>query len=468
MKQNPMTTILESDNPKIKNIFWVITVLAVPSIIEQIMVTMVQYIDTAMVGSLGPSATAAVGITASTTWLLNGILNAVSIGFSVQVAQSIGAKRFDEAKSIIAQSLKSILIFGSFMAGIGLSISNFLPSWLGATQEINTQAVQYFAIICCAMPFNMCVMLIGSIIRCSGDTKTPMILNIFINIINVTLNFLFIYPTRELEVFGLKFTMWGADLGVVGAALGSAIALFVISFLFVVVLFKKKSDIKISRKVSFKFKKQTLLNVVKLGTPVALERVTISSAQIIITALISSIGTVAIAANHLAVTAEAVSYLPAFGIATAGTTMVGQAIGAKRYDLALKLAKYINYIGILIMTFAGVLLYLFSVNLMSLFTSDPEVIALGADVLKIVAFAQPFFAMSIAISGSLRGAGDTKAPFIITLITMWGVRIVFSFILVSSLGLIGVWLAMALELGVRGLFFLYRLYSNKWIKSFSM
>ncbi len=464
-KINPLQSMLDNkDEVKLKSILILISTLALPSIFEQIMVTMVQYIDTAMVGSLGASATAAIGITASTTWLFNGILNAVSIGFSVQVAQKIGAKDFGEAKHIVAQGLKSIVIFGVFMSALALSISNFLPTWLGASADIHTQAVQYFMIIAAALPFNMCVMMVGAIIRCSGDTKTPMILNLFINIINVTLNFLFIYPTRELEVFGIKIIMWGADLGVIGAALGSAISLFIISFLFVLVLFKKSSYIKLSKDTSFKYSAKTLKTVVRLGTPVALERVTISAAQILITGIISSIGTVAIAANHLAVTAEAVSYLPAFGIATAGTTMIGQAIGANRQDLAFRFAKLINFIGIIIMTIAGILLYIFSTPLMSIFTADPEVIALGSEVLKIVAYAQPFFAMSIAISGCLRGAGDTKAPFVITLITMWGVRIVFSYLLVSSLGLVGVWIAMALELAVRGIFFAYRLYSKKWLK----
>lgn len=194
-----------------------------------------------------------------------------------------------------------------------------------------------------------------------------------------------------------------------------------------------------------------------------MERATVSVAQIIITAVITGIGTTAVAANHLAVTAESISYLPAYGVAVAATTLVGQAVGAGRKDLAKRFARLVTWIGILVMTFGGLLLFCLAPQLIRIFTSESEVVALGTQVLRIVAFAEPLFGASIVASGALRGDGDSKGPFFISLATMWGVRITLSFLLAGSLGLNGVWLAMAAELCVRGLIFMVRLYRGRWL-----
>ena len=464
MKKNSMTNILaHNGTPSLGMTLTAIMTLAMPAIIEQVMITMVQYVDTAMVGSLGSVATAAVGLTASTTWLINGFLNAAAIGFSVQVAQFVGAGDAEGAKNVVGQAIKFIGIFGIIMGAIAFGISFPLPLWLGADAAVYPLAADYFRIIACSVPFNFCVMMLSSIIRCAGDTKTPMILNLSINIINVILNFLLIYPTRVVSVFGTEFTIIGADMGVSGAALGSLIALFIVAVLFFIVIYRKESPIKLKFGEKHKFQKDCLMAVLRLGLPVALERSLMCVAQIVITAVISGIGTVAVAANHLAVTAESLSYMPAYGVATAGTTMVGQAIGAGRKDLAIKFSRIITYMGIGIMTVGGALLYFFAPNLIMLFSSDPQVIELGTGVLQIVAFAEPCFAMAIVITGVLRGAGDTKGPFLICLVTMWGVRITLSFLLAKPFGLNGVWIAMAIELCIRGILFMIRMYSNKWV-----
>jgi Na+-driven multidrug efflux pump len=187
-------------------------------------------------------------------------------------------------------------------------------------------------------------------------------------------------------------------------------------------------------------------------------------AQIVITAVITGIGTVAVAANHLAVTAESISYLPASGVAVAGTTLVGQTMGAGRKDLARRFARMVSWMGIAIMTLGGAVLFAFAPQLIMIFSKDPEVISLGAQVLRIVAFAEPLFGASIVASGALRGAGDSKGPFYISLATMWGVRITLSLLLAGQLGLVGVWLAMAAELCARGLIFMVRLYRGKWLE----
>ena len=437
--------------------------LAWPAIIEQIMLTLVQYVDTAMVGSLGSNATAAVGLTSSTTWLFNGFFNAAAIGFSVQVAQHLGAGRQEDAKRVTWQALRFVGIFGVMMGAIAFALSFYLPAMLGADPAIRGDASLYFRIMACAMPFTLGSNMLSAVIRCAGDTRTPMLLNLMINVLNVILNTVFIYAPRTVTLFGREVFVWGAGWGVGGAAFASGLSTAIVACLFLVVLLRKKSPIQISLKQRYPFERHCLLTAWRLGLPAALERSTLCVAQIVITALITGIGTVAVAANHLAVTAESISYLPASGVAVAGTTLVGQAIGAGRKDLAKRFARMVSWMGVAIMTFGGGVLFLFSEPLIRIFSTDLEVIALGSQVLRIVAFAEPLFGASIVASGALRGAGDSKGPFLINLPPMWGVATPLSLVLVGGLGLIGVWLAMAAELCARGLIFMIRLYRGKWL-----
>ena len=459
------TYLLKSDrDPKLRETLYVILMLAWPAILEQIMITLVQYVDTAMVGSLGAVATASVGLVSTSVWMFNGLFNAAAVGFSVQVAQRLGAGEYHKAQQVVWQALRFVILFGVIMGSIGVAVSFPLPALLNADTEIRGGASLYFRIIACAMPFTFGANMFSAILRCSGDTKTPMVLNILINVLNVTLNFLFIYPVRTLTVFGTSFTMWGAGWGVGGAAFASACSTTTVCILFALVIFRRKSNIQINFRECHRFEKRTLLTVWKLGLPVALERVTMNIAQLIITRVISGIGTVAVAANHLAVTAESVSYMPAFGVSTAGTTLVGQAMGAGRKDLAKKFSHTVIWIGILIMTCGGLLLFTLAPRLIMIFTKDAAVIELGSRVLRIVAFAEPLFGASIVAGGALRGAGDARVPFLLNLCSMWGVRITLSLLLSGSLGLVGVWIAMAAELCVRGTIFAIRLYRGKWLE----
>lgn len=464
MEKDRMTALLRREGrPGLWETFGAVMLLAWPAILEQIMITAVQYVDTAMVGRLGASATAAVGLMSSSIWLFNGLFGAAAVGFSVQVAQYLGAGRAESAREVTAQSLRFILLFGVLVGAVALGLSFPLPHWLGAAPDVAPEAGWYFRIIAVGMPFTLGVNMVSAILRCAGDTRSPMILNTLINVINMVLNFFLIYPSRSIPLFGREVFVPGAGLGVKGAALASIIATGIVFGIFLLLLFRRPSPVRLSHADSRSLRPDCLRTVVRLGVPVALERVTMCMAQILITGLISGIGTVAMAANHLAVTAESLSYSPAYGVAVAATTLVGQAIGAGRKDLAMRFAKMTTYIGIGIMTLGGILLYVLATPLITLFTPDQAVIALGTRVLRIVAFAEPLFGAAIVSSGALRGAGDSRGPFLICLGTMWGVRLTLNLLLVKPLGLIGVWLAMAAELIARGVIFLTRLFSGRWM-----
>lgn len=441
-------------------------VLALPAIAEQFLMTMVSYVDTAMVGSLGAGATAAIAVTASSTWLIGGILSAAGVGFSVQVAYAVGAGDAPQVKTIIRQALLLALIIGLTVMTICLSISHQLPVWLGAAEEILADARSYIRIYMMAIPFNCINGTFSAILRCMGDTKTPMRLNTGSNLLNVCLNFLLIFPTREIRVLGLTFTMPGAGLGVTGAAIASAISMASVGIILLLIIFRRKSPYRISLRESYRPDKAVIGRAVKLGIPVLMERVLMSGGQVFMTRMVSGLGTVALAANHVAVTAEGISYMPAFGVSFAATTLVGQSLGAKDREAASYYGKLAGWTGLLMSTFMGAVLFIFSTPLSTLFSSDPAVIALSARMLRLVAFAEPMFGVSIVLSGAVRGAGDTRYPLFVSLACMIGLRCVLApiFIFVLHMDLAAVWLAMDIDLIARGILCIIRFYSGKYLK----
>ena len=439
--------------------------LSWPAIVQQLMLTLVQYIDTAMVGSLGPNATASVGVVSSSVWLFNGLLGAAATGFAVQVAQHIGARETESARSVVRESMLFSLLFGVFMGSAAAALSFSLPGLLGAEEAIRPDASAYFLIVGCSMPFLMAINLMSSLLRCMGDTRTPMLFNITLNILNTIFNFLLIYEPREASVFGLRVFLPGAGLGVPGAALGSALASLLVALLFLRRFLSRDFPLRISLRDRFRFTRDCLSAMIRIAIPQAMAHTASCGAQIAVTVIVAGLGTQAVAANSLAVTAEALCYQPGYGVSTAATTLVGQSIGAGRRDLAVRFARVSTLLGMAIMTGTGLLMFLFAEPLIGMFTPDADVMRLGASVLRIEAFAEPLFAASIVASGAFSGAGDTKWSFAANLLSMWGIRLPIALLLIGSLGLTGRWIAMACELSIKGLVFLWRLRSKKWLDS---
>ena len=439
--------------------------LSWPAIVQQLMLTLVQYIDTAMVGSLGPNATASVGVVSSSVWLFNGLLGAAATGFAVQVAQHIGARETERARSVVRESMLFSLLFGVFMGSAAAALSFSLPGLLGAEEAIRPDASAYFLIVGCSMPFLMAINLMSSLLRCMGDTRTPMLFNITLNILNTIFNFLLIYEPREASVFGLRVFLPGAGLGVPGAALGSALASLLVALLFLRRFLSRDFPLRISLRDRFRFTRDCLSAMIRIAIPQAMAHTASCGAQIAVTVIVAGLGTQAVAANSLAVTAEALCYQPGYGVSTAATTLVGQSIGAGRRDLAVRFARVSTLLGMAIMTGTGLLMFLFAEPLIGMFTPDADVMRLGASVLRIEAFTEPLFAASIVASGAFSGAGDTKWSFAANLLSMWGIRLPIALLLIGSLGLTGMWIAMACELSIKGLVFLWRLRSKKWLDS---
>ena len=215
---------------------------------------------------------------------------------------------------------------------------------------------------------------------------------------------------------------------------------------------------------AFTPQRTTLRTALNIGTPIGVQHTLMSFAQIFVTMIVAPLGAFAIAANSFAVTAESICYMPGYGIGDAATTLVGQSVGARRWQMARQLAAVSVVLAMLIMGVMGVVLFFGAEGIMSVMTPQREIIDLGASALRIEAFAEPMFGAAIVCYGVFVGAGKTKVPAFMNLASMWGVRITLALLLVGSMGLNGVWLAMAIELTFRGIIFLLRLHSRKWMK----
>lgn len=413
--------------------------LSVPAIVAQLTSIVMQYIDAAMVGGLGADASAAIGVVSTTTWLMGGMSSAVSMGFAVQVAQQIGADNHKEARKIFKNSIGAAIIFSLVLAAIGIAIHTGLPRWLGSESSVWKDASGYFLVYACSLPLIQLNRLAGDMLRSSGNMKIPSILNGSMCILDIIFNFFFI-----------------GRFGVIGAAIGTALAELVIAILMMWFACVRSSILSFRKSEGWQIELSIIKKAIKLGAPLGLEHTALCGAMVVSTRIIAPLGNIAIAAHSFAITAESLCYMPGYGIGSAATTLVGQSIGAKKKELARSFSQLSIGLGCGIMTLTAVIMFFLSPFVFSLLTPVPQVQALATTVLRIELFAEPFYAASIVASGALQGAGDTLIPSIMNLCSIWGVRLVISILLVGPCGLQGAWIAMAIELCVRGLLLLYR------------
>lgn len=440
-----------------------------PCLIEEFMMILVGFVDTAMVGSVGVNATASVALGSPIMMLTNGFMMGLSMGFSVLVGRSIGEGRKDEGLRIMRQTVYLVLVFGVFMNLLyAFFFTPYLPQLMRAKPEIWESSSSYLFHIGWSRIFIIGSFTANAIHRSQGDTHTAMVANVSANICNCVLNFLFIYPTRTLTVLGMSFTMIGWGKGVTGAAIATSIAnivSFVISFS---KLFDKKKEIPLSFDGFPKFEPHVYASVFRLGIPVALERAIISFGQIIITSMLADVGTSTLAAHNLAGNAESVCFISVMGFGTAATTLVAQWLGAGDHERAEELAtKCIKY-SITVMGCVAFILYFICPYVIDVFTNDRSVIDMGSEALRIQCFAEVFSAATMCISGILRGAGDVRYSTFSSIVGMWVVRIPLAIVLVRviGLGLNGVWIPMAVDWVVRCALMTYRYRSGKWKHAF--
>ena len=420
----------------------VILALAWPTMLEQLMQTAVQYIDTAMVGSLGTNAMAAVGATTTVGWLIGGMVSAWGVGFLSFIARACGAGDKDAAAKAVAQAVIVTVSAGVIFTIVTLGLSGMVPVWMQVAESVRPLATQYFFILYTPMLFRAATIIFGTVLRAAGDTKTPMKVGVWVNIINVVMNFLLIYPTRELTVLGVTFTMPGADLGIIGAAVASAIAVAVGGVYITVVLWKHPMISPRGQKLrpDWSILKPTL----RVAIPNMFQRFGTSLGYVAFAAMINALGEVATSAHTVANTVESLFYIPGYGMQTAAATLAGNAYGAKDAQRMKKLARMFIPIEVGLMILSGGALFLFAPPLVKLFSADAAVIALGTTVLRMVAVSEPFYGFSIIVEGMMQGVGRTKLPFVFNVAGMWAVRIVGTWICTNlfGMGLVSAWACM--------------------------
>ena len=438
--------------------------LSLPAILAELSSTLMQYIDASMVGSLGAHASAAIGVMESTMWLLGGLAMSATMGFTVQVAQLVGAGRDADARNVLRQSIVVLTVFGVLLFAIGHAAAGSLPRWLGADPELWTDASHYLS-ICSIMLIPMALARLGTgMLQCSGDMLTPSVLNVLSCVLDVCFNALLIPKPWSLSLGALTLQVPALGWGVAGAATGTLLAQTITAVLLLWFACARSERLAFRERGVWLPRRATLRPAWSVCWPLFVERIVLNSSYIACTAIIAPLGVVATATNSLAITAEGVCYMPGMGMEAAATTLVGQAIGAERRDVARSFARLSTVLGMLVMALMGALMYVLAPQIMAMLTPDEAVRDLGVQVLRIAAVSEPMFGAAIVAAGALRGAGDTLIPSILTLASMWGVRITLLSFVTPRWGLIGAWAAMAFELWVRGALFLVRLLRDRWLQ----
>ena len=416
--------------------------LAWPTMLEQLMSTAVQYVDAAMVGRLGAQATAAVGATTTVSWLIGSTVSALGIGFLSFIAQAYGADDRARAARTSSQAVLAVLFSGTLFTVIPLLLSRRVPVWMHAAPEIQQVASQYFAILYMPMLARAASTIFGTALRATGDSKTPMRAGLAMNLVNVVLNFLLIYESRTVRALGLSIWLPGAGMGVIGAAIASAVSYAVGGVWITCALWKH--PVISPRGQRLRPDWEVLRPCLKVALPSALQRFGTSFGYVAFASMINALGTIPLAAHSIANTVESAFYIPGYGMQTAAATLIGNALGARDERLMRRLARMLVGIEMVLMVVSGGLLFIFAPGMMSLFTIDAAVIALGATVLRMVAVSEPFFGVAIILEGMLQGTGNTMAPFVFNIIGMWGVRILGTFVCTRLLhmGLVAAWACM--------------------------
>ncbi|HCT92961.1 MAG TPA: MATE family efflux transporter [Lachnospiraceae bacterium] len=420
----------------------VILTLAWPTMLEQLMQTAVQYIDTAMVGMLGTQATAAVGSTATVNWLISSTVSAVGVGFLSYIAKACGAGDRDGARRAVSQAVLAVAVIGSLLTVLTTAASGRVPVWMRVEPGIQKMASRYFLILYLPMLPRTASIIFGTVLRAAGDTRTPMKIGGLVNLINVALNFFLIYPSREIELLSVRITVFGAGFGVAGAAAASAVAFTVGGLCITRVLWRH--PLVSPQGQSFHPDARILKPCLRVAFPNMLQRFGTSLGYVAFAAMINSLGEAATAAHTIANTVESAFYIPGYGMQTAAATLAGNAYGAGDRRRMKTLASMFIPLETALMIGSGAILFLAAPALVGLFSSVGEVIALGTSVLRMVAVSEPFYGFSIIVEGFMMGVGRTRRPFVYNILGMWLVRIVGTFLCTQwfGLGLVAAWACM--------------------------
>ncbi len=428
--------------------------LAWPVVLEQALAMLSQVVDAAMVGRLGKESTAAIGLSMQPFNLINATFMGLSVGTTALAARAVGAGNRDEAGQVAGQSIVVALFFGIIISFLGFLRADWIITFMKAEAPVRVIGMQYVRAMMPGMVLFFVFTIATGALRGAGDTKTPMLINLGLNVIHVFTNYLFIFGN------------WGfPKMGAAGAGLSTSLSRTLGGIAILVVLMSGRGRLKVDvKRVLTKFDLKLFGRILNIGVPAMLERTLTSSGQIQYARMVAGLGTESYAAHALSLNVESFSYMPGMGFATAATALVGQRLGAKDPKGAEKRALFSMRMGLLSMGTMGLLFFLFPAQFLSIFTRDPGVIAKGVPLVRIVAFTQFPESLGFVIPGALRGAGDTRISMYVTVFGAWIVRVGLTYLLMNVLhmGLTAAWIAMFVDWVARSSLYWVRFKRGAW------
>lgn len=432
---------------KNKNNIITITTLAIPVIIENILQTLLGTVDTYFAGQISDSAIAAIGVTNLIINVFIVFFTAISVGTSAVIARYFGKGEINKVKESIIQSIFLGIII-SLIVGI-INIFFYLPilKVCGATNEILNLTVPYYLVVVVPIIFLCLSLILSSCLRSTKDTKTPMVATAFANVLNIILNIIFI----------------NMNMGIIGLALATTISRCINVIILLMKLKINNINIKINKETLIGGK-DILKSIIKIGAPAGMEKLIMRLGQLVYNSMIISIGVSAYVAHNIAGNIESYTYIPALGFGVATATLVGISLGEGDSEKSKEIVYLADIITTICMVIIGILLFIFAPQIVKIFTNTIEVQIMVVKVLRLIALFQCFIAITQIFTSALQGAGDTKFPMYATLIGIWGVRVDIGYFLgiVINLGLIGVWMAYALDITLRAFLLMIRFSHGKW------
>lgn len=427
--------------------------LAWPVIMENLFQTALGTASMIMVARLGASAIAGVGTATQILFVLQAAFGAVTTGTTVLVARFIGANDSESANKVTKQSLLLGAVISAIFAVLGFFYSEEAIAVLGTDAEVIKFGADYLRITSVTSILMVYMFVISGALRGAGDTRTPMVVTGLINVINVAVSYFLIFGGPGIP-----------PLGVPGAAWGAAFARLVGTALLFLLLLRPVAAVNIRGRDGWLPEMSLIKRITKLGLPSMGEQLAMSGGMLLYGIIAISLGTLVYATQRVTFQALSISYMPGMGFAMAATAMVGQCLGACRSELSERATWHATGMAVLWMTCMGMLMVIFDDPIMRIFTNDPEMIAIGTDALRVIAFSQPFMAVSMVLAGSLRGAGDTRFPMVSTFLGVWLVRLPLGYLFgpVLGWGLSGIYIANVLDGVGRAVAQFWRYRSGSW------
>lgn len=444
--------VAEPSQPELRksilNLVW-------PATVESVLQMGVNLVNVAMVGHLSALAIGAVGLCSRAAMLGWAVFQGVSTGATVLVAQAVGAGDRDRARTVAVQG---ILFGGLSVMALGAVFALWAVPILGVFRpaaDLLQASATYLRIIVIGMPAQGIMMAAGAAMRGSGDTRTPMAVAVLVNLLNIAGNWALIYGRLGFQAMGIR-----------GAATATATAQWVGALLALIAVTSRHSRLGLTLKGPWRFRRVELGKMLGIGLPATGEWLFWQSAHVILTFYITGFGTTALASHQIGMQAESLSYMPTAGFSIAATALVGQAIGARNPRLAQRSARELVHLAAVLTALTGGMLFVIPRQILTVLTNDAGVIALGAVYLRLMATAQIPQQLTGVLGGALRGSGDTRTPMYIAAAGQWGIRIPLAYILAfpMKMGILGVWVAMTVDLFVRFILMVLRYRGISWEK----